>query len=121
MSANSTPKPGGPIDGSPGGRRHATTPLSDVVPIDGTVRSSVTVAPVGTSSSVSRNNPPRYRLIEYATRNDDAVRNSTCTEYGIRWCSRSDTIGCEVSHGDGHQLHRYSKRSRTRSRWSRLR
>src|SRR6185503_19541718 len=99
MSWNSTPRPGGPAEASPGGRRHATTPLTDVVPAVGTVRSSVIVAPVGTSASVSRNKPPRDRLIEYATRNEEAVRNSTWTEYGIRWCSRSDTFEVAVSHG----------------------
>src|SRR5262245_34352723 len=88
-SRNSTPSPGGPsLLSRP--RRHATTPLSATGPAPGTASFSSTSPPIGTSCSVSRNSPPRDTLTEYATRNDDAVRNSTSTAYGTRWCSRSD-------------------------------
>jgi hypothetical protein len=39
-------------------------------------------------------------LIEYATRNDDAVRNSTWTVYGMRLCSRSDTRIASIASRD---------------------
>src|SRR6185295_9376246 len=83
------PRPGGPSTLSTP-RRHATTPLTGTRPAFGIWRSRVRSAPVGMSASVSRNRPPRDRFTEYATRNDDAVRKSTSTEYGIRSCSRSD-------------------------------
>src|SRR5947209_6420479 len=85
------PRPGGPSAPASATRRQATMPSSSIVPELGMASSSVMPAPTGTSASVSTNRPPRDRLTEYATRNDDGVRNSTCTTYGMRVCSRSDT------------------------------